>query len=150
MVDQHTSPGLGAVRPASRGWRAADAVMLLLFTLGAVVQLNDPDPVGWFAVYALAAAACLLSLLRRLRWPLPALLCGLALVWAATLAPRVVGRVPFGEMFGAFEMKDVGVEESREMYGLLVIATWMALLAVRWRGRRFGSAPTRTGHARDG
>ena len=119
--------------PDSRGWRAADAVMLLLFTLGAVVQLNDPDSLRWIAVYALAAAACLLSLLRRLHRAFPTLLCAIALGWAATLAPRVVGRVPFRDMFGAFEMRSVGIEESREMYGLLIIAAWMAVLAVRAR-----------------
>jgi len=105
--------------------------MLMLFGFGAVVQVNDPDPARWIAVYALAAAACLLSLLRRLHWTLPAILCAVASVWAATLAPRVVGRVPFSDMFGAFEMRNVGIEESREMYGLLIIAAWMAVLAVR-------------------
>jgi len=123
------------VSPDSRGWRVADAVMLLLFTLGAVVQVNDPDPVRWIAMYALAAAACLLSLLRRIHWTLPALLGAVALAWALTLAPRVVGRVPFREMLGAFEMRTVGVEESREMYGLLVIAAWMAVLTLRARRR---------------
>jgi len=115
--------------------------MLLLFTLGAVVQVNDPDPARWIAVYALAAAACLLSLLRRLHWALPALLCAVVLAWAATLAPRVVGRVPFREMFGAFEMRSVGIEESREMYGLLIIAAWMAVLALRGRHERGTEAP---------
>lgn len=111
--------------------------MLLLFSFGAAVQVNDPDPVRWIAVYALAAAACLLSLLRRLHWTLPALLSAVALAWAATLASRVVGRVPFRDMFGAFEMRNVGIEESREMYGLLIIAAWMAVLALR---ARWGSA----------
>ena len=115
--------------------------MLLLFTFGAVVQVNDPDPARWIAVYALAAAACLLALLRRLPWTLPAFLCAAALAWAATLAPRVVGRVPFRDMFGAFEMRNVGIEESREMYGLLIIAAWMAVLAVR---ARRGSAQGRS------
>ena len=121
------------VRPYSRGWRAADAVMLLLFTFGAIVQVNDPDPARWIAVYALAALACLLSLLGRMHWTFAAILCLVALAWAATLVPRVVGRVPFGDMFGAFEMKNVGIEESREMYGLLIIAAWMAVLALRAR-----------------
>ena len=107
--------------------------MLVLFGFGALVQINDPDPGRWIAVYALAALACLFSLRRRLHWAFPALLCAVSLIWAATLAPNVVGRVPFGEMFGAFEMKNVGVEESREMYGLLIIAAWMAVLAVRAR-----------------
>ena len=124
--------------------------MLLLFTLGAVVQVNDPDPVRWIAMYALAAAACLLSLLRRVHWTLPALLSAVALAWALTLAPRVVGRVPFREMFGAFEMRSVGIEESREMYGLLIIAAWMAVLALRRRGPRapWTSCPRRAPPAR--
>ena len=122
--------------PDSRGWRAADAVMLLLFTLGAAVQVNDPDPTRWVVLYGLAAAACLLALLRRTYWAFPALVCAVALVWAATLAPRVVGRVPFGDMFGAFEMRSAGIEESREMYGLLIIAAWMAAVAVRARRAR--------------
>ena len=124
--------------------------MLLLFTLGAVVQVNDPDPLRWIAVYALAAAACLLSLLRRLHWALPALLGAVALAWAATLAPRVVGRVPFRDMFGALEMRSVDIEESREMYGLLIIAAWMAVLALRRRGPRapWTSTPRRAPPAR--
>jgi hypothetical protein len=36
-------------------------------------------------------------------------------------------------MFGAFEMRTVGIEESREICGLLSIAASMALLAVRAR-----------------
>ena len=107
--------------------------MLLLFTLGAVVQVNDPDPARWIAVYSLAAAACLLSLRRPIHWTLPALLGVAALAWALTMAPRVVGRVPLREMFGAFEMRNVGIEESREMYGLLIIAAWMGVLALRAR-----------------
>ena len=128
-----TGPDYRAVSAASRAWRAADAVMVLLFTFAALLQLNDPDPVRWFTIYGLAAVACLLSVLRRLRWALPALLCVVALAWAATIAPRVVGRVPFGDMFAAWEMKNAGIEESREMYGLLIVAAWMAVLALRAR-----------------
>jgi hypothetical protein len=113
--------------------------MLLLFTFAAAVQFNDPDPARWIVVYALAAVGCLLSLLGRLHWTLPAVLGAVAVLWASTLAPGVVGRVPFGEMFGAFEMENLGIEESREMYGLLIIAAWMAVLALRARTALRGS-----------
>ena len=115
------------------GWRLVDAIFLLMFLFSVVVQFNDPDPLPWVAIYGLAAAACALSLLGRLRAWLPGLIAAVALLWAINLAPRVVGRVPFLEMFGAFEMKNVGVEESREMYGLLLVALWMAILFVRHR-----------------
>lgn len=39
-------------------------------------------------------------------------------------------------LHGAFEMRNVGVEESREMYGLLISAAWMAVLALRARTLR--------------
>lgn len=120
-------------RPEPLGWRIADAVFLVMFAFGVAVQFNDPDPLRWILIYGLAATACVLSLRGSLRPFLPTAVGGLSLLWALSLAPRVVGRVPFGDMFGAFEMKNVGIEESREMYGLLLIAIWMAVVA--WRAR---------------
>jgi hypothetical protein len=114
--------------------------MLLVFAFSTAVQVNDPDPLRWVAVYGLAAVVCLLSLAGRVPWWPPALLCLVALALAATLAPRVLGRVPLRDMFGAFEMRDTGVEESREMYGLLIVAAWMAVVAARARPRTAGNA----------
>lgn len=118
-----------------RLWAAADALMFLAFALSVAVQLNDPDRLRWMLIYGAAAAACLLSLLHRLRWWLPAAIGIVALAWAATIAPRVLRKVPFGEMFGAWEMKSPGIEESREMYGLLIVAVWMGILVLRSRRR---------------
>ena len=125
-----------AVRLEGPGWRIADGVFLLLFAFSVVVQVNDPDPFRWIAIYSAAALACLLS--NQLHWAVPAGIGIIALMWAVTLAPNVLGRVPFLDMFEEFEMKSVAVEESREMYGLLLVAFWMAILAHRafWRVRR--------------
>lgn len=118
-------------------WTAANAVMLLAFAFSAVVQVNDPDPVGWMAIYGAAALISGLELKRRVRSLFPALLAVAALAWAASIAPRVVGKVRFSEMFAEFEMRNVGVEESREMYGLLIVALWMAAVALAaWRRRQ--------------
>lgn len=120
----------------SRLWLAADLVMLLAFAFSVVVQVNDPDPWLWLTVYGLAALACGLSLARRGHWIFPAGVGALAFGWSLTLATRVIGRVPFADMFGAFEMESVAIEESREMYGLLIVAGWMAVLAWRRRADR--------------
>lgn len=123
-----------------RFWKAANAAMLLAFGFSVIVQANDPDPALWMLVYGLAAAACALALAGRGHWAFPAAVALAAGAWAAGIAPRVVGRVPFLDMFGAFEMESLEVEEAREMYGLLIVAAWMAVLA--WRGaRREGAAP---------
>src|SRR5574339_99254 len=99
-----------AVRLEGPGWRILDGVFLLLFAFSVVVKVNDPDPFGWIAIYSAAALACLLG--NQLHWTIPVAIGLVALAWAATLAPNVIGRVPFLEMFQEFEMKDPGVEES--------------------------------------
>jgi hypothetical protein len=125
------------VAPRRKWWVAANVVMLLMFVFSVVVQFNDPDPLVWMPVYGAAAAACALALAGRLpRW-IPAAVGIGSIVWAATIAPHVLGSVPFLDMFSAWEMKNEGVEESREMYGLLIVAAWMLVLAVAgWRGAR--------------
>lgn len=124
------------VRPESPWWRVADGIFVLLFAFSIVVQVNDPDPLRWIAMYGAAGIASLLS--SSAHWLFPVAIGTVALAWAATLAPNVIGQVPFLEMFEEFEMKNIGVEESREMYGLLLIAGWMAVLGHRafWRRRR--------------
>lgn len=123
---------------AHTAWRAVNVVMLLLFAGSALLQLNDPDPVAWVTIYTAAAIVCGLELTGYLRARFPALLSLTALAWAATIAPRVLGKVPFSAMFAEFEMRDLGVEESREMYGLVIVAVWMAALALAARKRGTG------------
>jgi hypothetical protein len=112
---------------SSKAWRIANGVMLLLFVFAAVVQVNDPDPFKWIALYLLAAVACTLDLRGRHNTWFSVAVALMATGWALLIAPRVIGSVPFREMFGAWEMKDTGIEESREMYGLSLVALWMAL-----------------------
>jgi hypothetical protein len=115
--------------------------MFLAFAFSVVVQFNDPDPVTWAAVYGAAAYISLLEIWRRNSAWFPGLVSFLTLAWAAMLAPRVIGKVRFMDMFAEFEMKDIGIEESREMYGLLLVAIWMAVVAIAaWR-RRTDSSP---------
>ena len=111
-------------------WIAANILMLLMFLFSVAVQYNDPDPYVWMPVYGAAALMCGLELRGRLKWWYPTLVAVGTLVWAATIAPHVLGQVPFLDMFSAWEMKNTGIEESREMYGLLIVTVWMIVLAI--------------------
>ncbi len=111
-------------------------VMIAAFLFSVIVQYNDPDPLAWMVMYGLAGAACVLWLRRRGGWAFPAAVGGVALVWALSLASKVLGKVRFGELFEAFEMKDTRVEVGREFGGLLIIAAWMAVLTIDWRRAR--------------
>jgi hypothetical protein len=121
----------------SKVWIGMNILMLVMFVFSVVVQFNDPDPWRWMPVYGAAAVACGLELARKLRWWFPTLVGVGSVIWAATIAPHVFGQVPFMDMFSAWEMKNMGVEESREMYGLLIVAVWMIVLAVAsWRSAK--------------
>ena len=76
-------------------WTAANALMLLMFAFSAIVQFNDPDPSRWIAIYAAATLVCGFELGRRVKPMLAALISAAALAWAASIAPRVIGKVRF-------------------------------------------------------
>ena len=89
----------------------------LAFAAMAALQLNDPDPVRWIAIYAAAALVSIASALRRAP---PALHLGLgavAVAWAALLLPTIVREAAL-----------TGSEIEREFGGLLLVALGMAQL----------------------
>ena len=106
-------------------------LFLAMFIFSVIVQYNDPDPLTWMTIYGLAAVACVIAIKRPTHWPLPSALLVVSLMWASRIMPRVAGRVSFGELFSAWEMKDARVEEAREMGGLLIVAAWMLVLFCR-------------------
>lgn len=110
--------------------KIANYVMLVAFVFGVIVQYNDPDPARWMAIYGAAALACGLYAAGRRQWIAPGIVLLVAVIWGATLAPAALGKVGFGELFEAFEMKDERVEIGREFGGLAIIAAWMLALTI--------------------
>jgi hypothetical protein len=112
--------------------RAFAAALCGLFLLSAGVQVNDPDPAFWIALYGLAALLAGLCAAGRLQfWPnLAALALFLALfiAWSPTL---------FGARsaaFTSFEMRAGDDEEPREAIGLLLCVGWSAVQTfAAWR-----------------
>lgn len=105
--------------------------MSAAFLLSVVVQYNDPDAPIWMALYGAAALATLWAARKpgSYPWWWPALVGGVALVWALVLLPQVLGKVQPAELFASWEMKDTRVEVGRECGGLLIVAAWMAITA---------------------
>jgi Transmembrane family 220, helix len=115
-----------------RFYGVANGAMALLFAASAAVQYNDPDPVQWIAIYGAAAAVCVAALRQPVRAAFPAAIAIVALVWALSLAPVVIGM----SAADIFQLHSGAGEEGREMYGLLIVTTWMTVLAFTARGRR--------------
>lgn len=118
-------------------FRIVNAVMALVFLMAVVVQYNDPDPFQWMAIYGAAFVMCAMAWRRKRVHPAaPVLVGAVALVWGLSIMLGGPGGSNYLHMFDAWEMRSVNVEQAREATGLLIVAAWMAVLAVR-----------RTGHA---
>jgi Transmembrane family 220, helix len=108
--------------------------MFVIFLFCVAVQYNDPDPIRWMTIYGLAAICCLLFVLRKLPRYLPIAVALAAFVWALTIVPTLIGKaIPMKEVFGTMHMLSPGVEEAREMGGLLIVTFWMVLLFFKSR-----------------
>ena len=117
-------------------WTLANGVMLSMFLFSAAVQFNDPDPAVWIGIYGIAAVVCVLEIRRRTPVWMPVAVALIALVWAGTLYYGARD-VPIMSLFAEWEMRDVRVEEAREMYGLAIVAGWMiAIASVGWARAR--------------
>jgi hypothetical protein len=108
--------------------------MCAVFLLAVFVQWNDPDPLPWMVMYGAAATVCVLVALRRhVGIAVPLAVGATALVWSASTVAGGPAAAQYAQMFDAWEMKSVPVEEAREATGLLIVAAWMVVVAAGQR-----------------
>ncbi len=116
-------------------FRVLNIMMALLFTLSAIVQLNDPDPVQWFLIYAAGALICAMSAAKASHgWQAPALIGLTALVWGVWIMVHLQTGFAWGHIAEKMKAETPAIEESRETLGLFLLATWMFVIAARRRG----------------
>lgn len=118
-------------RPVMRiALRVAAALMAIFFVYAAVVQLNDPDPVRWIAIYV-AALGC--SVGCAFAWRVRALSVATAVAGAAWAVGwwTILAKLP---QFGKIPW--IEIEEARELGGLLIVTAWTALVAAIGDARR--------------
>ena len=125
-------------RTLSTAHRIGAGVFALLMWTMAFLQLNDPDPALWVAMYCALAVVCTLSVFKGVLWHAAWLGLIVAFVWAASLFPSVY------ELFAYHEPSDLMtgmaperpyVEEARESLGLLIGCLAMAHQLVAGRLR---------------
>ena len=114
--------------------RRVNWVMCPLFFVATVVQLNDPDPARWMAIYGVAFALCV-TLVVRGRVPIaaPALVAAVAIGWGLAIMLGGPVAAQYSHMFDAWKMTSASVEEAREATGVLIVGGWMAVIAMAQR-----------------
>lgn len=122
--------------------KAAHAVMATCFALSVAVQVNDPDPLPWMAVYGAALAACVLAFMEyKKAWTVASLAGAVALGWAIAIRATMQGGLaPARELFVETGMKTQAIEETREVLGLSIVVAWMAVVVVTGLRRGAGSS----------
>ena len=107
------------------GW-----VFVVLFSISALLQYNDPDVFLWIVIYSSAALVTLGFLFKKLPYFIPLTAGLLAIVGFVYLVPEKF------EGFGIGEGDVKNIEKAREAYGLLIIAIVMFAISIRIRVRK--------------
>lgn len=113
--------------------RIASGIFVALFALGAIVQVNDPDPFVWILGYATASLLSLAAAFgrpHRIANMIAAIVFG---IWFTSLATSLAGAPQ--EAFTSFRMQAESHEEPREAAGLALLSCWSVALAI-WAGRK--------------
>ena len=116
-------------------FRLLNLVIAILFTVSALLQLNDPDPVQWFLIYAAAAVVSAMVALRRAPPAAAPLVIGVvAVIWSVWIITHMQGAFAWHRLAEKMHADTPAIEESRESLGLLIVAVWMFLdAAIRQR-----------------
>lgn len=104
------------------GW-----VFVVLFSISAVLQYNDPDPILWVVIYGSAVLVTLGFLFDKVSYLAPLILGLAGLLGFVYLLPEKF------EGFGISDGNIKNIEEAREAFGLLIMAIVMFLFAFRIR-----------------
>ena len=105
-------------------------IWTILFVTGALVQINDPDPLVWVSIYLIAA--CLSGYVTMGRYPMVPLGIVTVLCFAGSLYyfPSSLSEWIAQEWEQQdLTMKTVSMEEARESLGLLLITI---VLGIAW------------------
>jgi len=115
--------------------KALDYLFVAMLAVTTALQINDPDPVYWVAVYGLGALVPLLHSLGRQAQFLAALTIGMILSGMMYTAPGLFDYLQsgdFGSITGSMDGPARYVEPAREFLGLLIALAIVGIYAMRW------------------
>lgn len=112
--------------------RVLNYLMIVLFAYSAVVQLNDPDPLPWFLVYAGALAFCILWIMREVPVTFAFVFAGACLLTGLKLLAYALSRPMW-----------VWDDKMNEPAGLIIVFLWVSSLAwMEWKQNEAANAVT--------
>jgi hypothetical protein len=117
--------------------KITNLILAVMFLLFAFVQINDPDPLLWIAIYGSMAAVCVMSAFRYYVRPLLWIQMVGFLVYMIILWPGLkewLQQENKGVLFDeGMKMQFLYIEESREFLGLLICVIVLVVTIVHSR-----------------
>lgn len=116
--------------------KIANIILAILFTIFAVVQYNDPDPLLWISLYLLVAAIAGLAAVNIFpKWVIRGALIG-CVIGLGVLLPDFMDWLNTGaeSITETMKTEKPHIELTREFLGLLICA--IALGFQLWQARR--------------
>ena len=117
--------------------RILNYILAVMFLLFAFVQINDPDPLLWIAIYGAMAVICVMAAFNYYIKPLLWVLFAGFVIYMVILFPGIQEwlaqenkSVLFDE---GMKMQHLYIEESREFLGLLICQIVLAMHMIRSR-----------------
>jgi len=109
----------------SRTRKIINIFLFLLFTVFALVQLNDPDPIIWVSIYGITAVVCLISNYKEIPRLVIIIIAVLLLVYAGFHFLLFLDYLQIenkSELFGEMVYEKPYLEGTREFLGLALAA----------------------------
>lgn len=125
--------------------KVVDIVIALLFILGAVVQINDPDPYVWIALYFLVGLVAGLAVFGKYNLPLTGvtlLACLIAAIWTAPGFFNYITQHSSENLMQDMSADRPYIEQTREFLGMVIAVAVMGFYLIRTRKAATGSATT--------
>lgn len=105
--------------------RIINYILFIIFTLFAIIQLNDPDSILWFSIYFIVALICLIANFKKIPKPILIItligLLGYA-IFHFSLFVDYLQNENKKEIFGEMVYEKPYLEGTREFIGLLIAA----------------------------
>ena len=118
--------------------KIVNVIMALLFFLFAKLQLNDPDPIVWFSIYAVVGIMFVYSIFKVLpNWILYLTLAGTLgfTMYHLTYFLEWIKAENKLELFGEMQSEKYYIEGTREFMGLLIVLSALLYLMIQNRKR---------------
>ncbi len=110
--------------------RIQNLIVALIFLVFGLVQLNDPDPWLWVALYTFVAVVFTFAAFGKLNKYVLLGGIGLSLVWTLLLLPEFINWISMGmpTITGSMKAEEPHIEYTREFLGLFICAAALGFL----------------------